>query len=123
MSDYKILVTKERVEYGQDYSKRYAEILKAFEDVVKSYIESGYSLGGFELKANDAYNISLTQIVYKTNEPSVSQLFAHIDHQLQWSPNAVMRGTAHPDLMGAQQRINTALGTSNKRKTSKKLKK
>jgi hypothetical protein len=123
MTDYKILHTKGRVEYGQDYSKRHMEILKEFQDVVKTYIERGYSLGSFDLTANDGYNISITQVVYKTNEPSVSELFAHIDHQLQWSPNAVMRGTAHPELMAAQQRTNASLATSNKRKTLKKSKK
>ena len=123
MTDYKILYTKGIVEHGQDPSKRHMEIFKEFQDVVKTYIERGYSLGSFDLTVKDAYYVSITQVVYKTNEPSVSQLFAHIDHQLQWSPNAVMRGTAHPELMAAQQRTNASLATSNKRKTLKKSKK
>jgi len=90
---------------------------KTLSEKVTPYLEQGYSLGSFHVENFKLVGIEtqmFLQVVYKTSEPPLSAILASIDHRLNWAPNAVLRGTAHPNLMAAKGRVNAASGGTRK---------
>ena len=106
MSDY-IIVRSESTYHDFERKKEDKAITK-FEAKVKKLLDEGYSLGSFH--GESSYTSSLTQVMYKTSQPPLQSILESLDHTLKYAPIGLSLGTAAPEVLEAQRRVNGSQG-------------
>ena len=79
--------------------------MKTFLEKVKKHLDEGYSLGGF---SHDSYFYE--QVMSKTSQPPLQSVLESLDHTLKYAPIGLSLGTAAPEVLDAQARVNGLRG-------------